>query len=102
LQVKIAERDEIVEVEFYFRDVDGAYALGRLYPRPDTELWKASYETVWSCAQPYKFVVVPVKSVASVVAMVPHRARGEGHFFLIEKPGADIVELVGEDEEDDE
>ena len=47
--------------------------------------------------------VVDVKTISSVVAMIPHGANfpGDttGHFFVVEKPGLDVAHMGGNDEE---
>ncbi|KAJ7720472.1 hypothetical protein DFH07DRAFT_760806 [Mycena maculata] len=93
-------RQEIAEVEFFFQTKDHVLALGSLYPRPDEELLKASYNTVWSCGAPEKPVVFRAKSIQSVVAMVPHENNGVDEFFLVEKPGLESIALSGYQEPD--
>ncbi|KAF7323224.1 hypothetical protein HMN09_00103100 [Mycena chlorophos] len=96
-------RAEIAEVEFYFRTRDGrTLALAGLYPRPDRELWELSFQTAWSCEKPDRFIVFPVQDIRAVVAMIPHKRNGQDYFFLVEKPGLDIISLTGDIEEDDE
>ncbi|KAJ6524622.1 hypothetical protein DFH09DRAFT_937130 [Mycena vulgaris] len=93
---------EIAEVEFYFCTKDGhALALASLYSRPEEELLRDSYKTVWSCQRTGKLTVINVRYIKSVVAMVPHKYNGQHAFFLVEKPGLDIISLSGYQEEDD-
>ena len=49
-------------------------------------------------------MVVDVKSIQSVVAMIPHAPLVDGRqstkcFFLVEKPGFDVAVMVGMEEE---
>ena len=98
----INAREEIAEVEFYFRTRDGqALSLGSLYSRPDQDLLRASYNTVWSCKAPQKLTVFKAKYILSVVAIVPHKPDGRDAFYLIEKPGLDMISLAGYEEIDD-
>ncbi|KAJ7049353.1 hypothetical protein C8F01DRAFT_1002515 [Mycena amicta] len=96
-------KTDLAEVEFYFRTRDGrTLALAALYPSLDQQLWTESYQTVWSCKKPETFIVFPVQDILSVVAMVPHQYRGEERFFLVEKPGMDIISFSAPAENDEE
>ena len=92
----------IGEVQFYFRsDHSGeehAYALVSVWTLPDVDMLRESFNTVYSCVymdQNY-LQVIDVKTITSVVAMVPMTPR-EGdrssQFFLLEKPGLEITHL---------
>ncbi|KAJ6490663.1 hypothetical protein C8R47DRAFT_1071048 [Mycena vitilis] len=101
-------KHQIAEVHFFFRailnDVVQPLALVDFYSVPDPELLELSYGTLWSCGyEPGEhMVVVPVKCILSVVAMVPHEAGPEeGNYYLVEKPGLDLVSLTGYMEADD-
>ncbi|KAI0054683.1 hypothetical protein BV25DRAFT_1816712 [Artomyces pyxidatus] len=89
-------------------------AVVALYGPPDEELLQVSSQTVWLA--PYLgetgLVVVKASSILSVVAMVPYKNIGgpehasgyiEGQrYFLVEKPGLDIMyKAVGEELEDE-
>ncbi|KAJ7669957.1 hypothetical protein DFH06DRAFT_1372493 [Mycena polygramma] len=94
---------EIAEVEFYFCKKDGSvFALASLYSRPDEELLRKSYNTVWSCKAPTELTVIRVTSIVSVVAMVPHIYNGNFAFFLVEKPGLAMLIMAGYEEPDDQ
>ncbi|KAJ7614720.1 hypothetical protein DFH06DRAFT_1368080 [Mycena polygramma] len=94
---------EIAEVEFYFCKKDGSvFALASLYSRPDEELLRKSYNTVWSCTAPTELTVIRVTSIVSVVAMVPHIHNGKFAFFLVEKPGLAMLIMAGYEEPDDQ
>ena len=92
----------IGEVQFYFRSnhtgEERAYALVSLWTLPDLEMLKESFDTVYSCVytdQTY-LRVIDVKTITSVVAMVPMTPRDgdrSAHFFLLEKPGLEITQL---------
>lgn len=95
-------RDDIAEIEYFFCTKDGpALALASFYSRPDPQLLQASYSTVWSCTGPTQFTVIKVKDIHSVVAMVPHMYNGSARFFLVEKPGLDMITLSGYQEDAD-
>lgn len=83
-----------------------------LYSDPDEEFLRESYNTVWSYGhgEGKHLKVIDAKSVLSVVAMVPHSIvpgakekyrDPEKTFFLVEKPGLDIMELAGWEEKED-
>ena len=85
---------EDVDEGWQFEDV----ALIRLYSLPDDSLLKTSSHTLASSKFSAEFVVVHVKSIKSVVGMIPHHltcpsGAVEGRFFLMEKPGLDISQL---------
>ncbi|KAJ7020029.1 hypothetical protein C8F04DRAFT_1197122 [Mycena alexandri] len=96
---------EIGEVQYYLRaSLRGeicALALIDFYSQPCPDLLKRSFETLWSCTfEPEADLrLIPVESIVSVVAMVPHQYAGQRRFFLVEKPG---LETIWEEEEDEE
>jgi hypothetical protein len=84
---------------------DLALALVSLYSAPHPKLLEVSHNMLWSCEyqgdSSLKFI--NVKSIQSVVAMIPHMPMIEGqqageHFFLVEKPGFDVAVIGGMDE----
>lgn len=83
-------------------------AVVQLYSPPDHALLERSFQTVVSCAQLDEIVVVDVKSILSVIALVPHTptlpdGTTEDRFFMLEKPGLDISKLtIPLEEEDDD
>lgn len=93
---------------------DGIYrfvtvAIVSVYSRPDPELLQRSTQTVWSCKHEadQALQLVSVKSIQSVVAMIPHRPKlpsgvVEDRFFLLEKPGLGLVTVDEEVDEEDE
>ncbi|KAJ6550772.1 hypothetical protein DFH09DRAFT_1086398 [Mycena vulgaris] len=100
----------ITEVQFFFRaEVNGApeaFALVDFYSDPWDVLLEESHQTVWSCGRKVgaHLSVIPVKSILSVVAMIPHKIEEDDdlRYFLVEKPGLDVISLAGYDEVDDE
>ncbi|KAJ7653464.1 hypothetical protein B0H17DRAFT_1147055 [Mycena rosella] len=74
---------EIAEVHFFFMaEVEGtreALVLANLYSQPDKEMLRASHRTVWWC------------NCEQVVAMIPW--HGSNSYFLVEKPGLDVIWL---------
>jgi hypothetical protein len=62
--------------------------------------------TLWSCEyqDDHTLKFIDVKTIQAVVVMIPHRPAIEGHlpsqcFFLVEKPGLDIVVMAGAGED---
>ena len=54
--------------------------------------------TVWSCLPDTTLEVIPIDSIVSMVAMVPHPVRQvelHGRMFVVEKIGLDIFYLGG-------
>ena len=97
------------EVQFYFvetfGDVPRALALVSIYSPPDEHLLQQSSTTLVVCGYQGEeaLTVIDVKSILSVVAMVPFPFLVGGHgnqYFIIEKIGLDILEA--DDPEDDE
>jgi hypothetical protein len=83
-------------------ETEKTLAMLSLYSPPHTGLLKQSYYTVWSCTHSGNRMVVDVKSIVSVVAMVPHQPFPEDpikHVFVVEKPGLDVAWLGGYIEE---
>ncbi|KAF7371937.1 hypothetical protein MVEN_00051600 [Mycena venus] len=101
-------KHQIAEVQFYFwakfDDAEHALALVDWYSEPCPNLLEHSYGTLWSCGyEPGKHLaVIPVQSILSVVAMIPHNVGEEAlRYFLVEKPGLDMISLAGYQEADD-
>ena len=76
-----------------------ALAIISMYSEPNPDLLVESHGTLVSCQYfgDDGLVVVEVSCIKSVVAMVPHNPphskNSELHFFLVERPGLDIVNL---------
>jgi len=97
------------EVRFYFTktlgDMSRAFALVSIYSPPDEYLLRHSNTALVVCRYRGEEIlaVIDVKSILSVVAMVPFPfivgGRGDQH-FVIEKIGLDVLEA--DDSEDDE
>lgn len=82
------------EEAWQFEDV----ALIRFYSLPDETLLKQSSHTFMSSKLSGEFVVMCIKSIKSMVGMIPHGLKHwsgiiEDHFFLLEKPGLDVSQL---------
>ncbi|KJA13103.1 hypothetical protein HYPSUDRAFT_151950 [Hypholoma sublateritium FD-334 SS-4] len=71
------------------------------YSEPDPELLEASHGTFISCAYlgDNSVRIIDISCIQSVVAMVPHTLERHGvdekHYFLVERPGLDVVCLGG-------
>ncbi|KAG2065942.1 hypothetical protein BDR04DRAFT_1160881 [Suillus decipiens] len=103
------------EVQFYFQmnlnETIKTLTLISLYSRPDYELLRESYNTLYSCTHQGNeaLMVVEVFAIQAVIAMVPHKLPNHPElcFFLVEKPGLDVAQFAGhiyedEDGDDDE
>ena len=69
-----------------------------MWSEPDLELLQDSFDTVYSCVYMGQtdLRVIDVKTIISVVAMVPMTPRDgdqSSQFFLLEKPGLEITRL---------
>ena len=96
------------EVLYYFRCKRQGNVLSlavlAAYSEPDVDLLAASHGTFISC----KYLgddnvqVIDVSRIQSVVAMVPHRLEKHNmqdqYYFLVERPGLDVVCLGGGEE----
>ena len=92
------------QVYYYFRalikETETALALVSLYSPPHRELLEYSYHTQMSCTYggDTHLRVVDIKSILSVIAMVPHLPfPGDSldRYFVVEKPGLDVAWLGG-------
>src|SRR4051794_216831 len=93
---------------YYFRlrvnEEEKTLALVSVYSQPDAALLIASSDTLWLCQDccDTALHVIDVKSIQSVVAMVPWPADDallNGRcYFLVEKLGLDIAYLGGNEE----
>ena len=90
-------------MQFYFRSnhssTERAYALVSVWSEPDTDLLRESVNTVYSCVYMGEedLRIIDVKAIVSVVAMVPmtpHNRDQSAQFFLLEKPGLAITQLM--------
>jgi hypothetical protein len=75
-------------------------ALVSLYSLPHEELLEYSHHTLLSCVYEgdARLQVIDIKSIMSVVAMVPHHPFLEDpldRYFVVEKPGLDVACLGG-------
>ncbi|KAG1759571.1 hypothetical protein EV702DRAFT_982724 [Suillus placidus] len=98
----------IAEVYFYFNmTIHGqrkTFAMVSEYSDPHQDLLQRSYHTVFACQYhgDASLKLTEVSTIQSVVAMVPHQFPGiDGTlFYLIERPGLDIITIGGINEED--
>ena len=92
------------QVYYYFqalvKEIETTLALVSLYSLPHEELLEYSHRTLLSCVYEgdAHLQVIDIKSIMSVVAMVPHNPfPGDSldRFFVVEKPGLDVACLGG-------
>ena len=78
-------------------------ALVSKYASPDAELLEESFNTLWAFKMQIPgeevFTVIDVKEIVSVVCIAPLLRCTDGMHFLCEKPGSDVAEMGGLDEE---
>jgi hypothetical protein len=72
-----------------------------LYSEPDPTLYRKSYGALRVCHHQGDagLRVVNVKSITSIVAMVPFSAADENQYFVAEKLGLDGAHMGGLDED---
>jgi len=84
---------------------DLALVLVSVYTKPDPTILHKSHNMLWSCEYQGDSVLrfVDVKTIQSVVAMIPHtlviEGRSSKHFFLVEKPGFNVAIMAGVEED---
>ena len=84
---------------------DLALALVSVYTKPNPTILRKSHNMLWSCEYQGDSALrfVDVKTIQSVVAMIPHTPAIEGRsskrFFLVEKPGFDVAIMAGVEED---
>lgn len=78
-------------------------ALVSKYSSLDAGLLKESFDTLWAFKKQIPgeevLTVIDVKSIISVVCIAPLPRRTDRMHFLCEKPGLDVAEMGGLDEE---
>jgi hypothetical protein len=84
---------------------DIVLGLVLLFSKPDPTLLQRSVRTLWSCEYQgdSALVFIDVKSIQVVVSMIPHTPSISGNvpterFFLVEKPGLDVIIIAGMEE----
>ncbi len=98
------------EVQYYFKVTlqlgtpKRGFAMVANYSPPDAGMLAESYGTLWSCRYmgTVGLKVIDIKTIASVVAMVPHphvsdsilQGKIEGHVYMGEKIGLDLMLLA--------
>jgi hypothetical protein len=85
------------------KETETALALVSLYSLPHRGLLEYSYHTLLSCTYggDTDLRVVDIKSIMSVIAMVPHHpfpGDSSDRYFVVEKPGLDVAWLGGVEE----
>ena len=92
------------QVYYYFQvlinETETTLAVVSLYSLPHEELLEYSHHTLLSCVYEgdAHLQVIDIKSIMSVVAMVPHHPFPEDlldRYFVVEKPGPDVACLGG-------
>jgi hypothetical protein len=80
---------------------DLTLAMVSLYSAPDPTLYRKSYGALRVCHHQGDdgLRVVNVKSIASVVAMVPFGSADENQYFVAENLGLDVPHMGGLDED---
>ncbi|KAF8064082.1 hypothetical protein FPV67DRAFT_1419918 [Lyophyllum atratum] len=115
IKVSDAESSDFAEVQYYFRlrfgDVVHTLAVISVFAPPDRGLFERSCQTVYACRYlgNTSLKVIHVRQIESVVAMVPdfkvteagHIETPDDRYFLVEKLGLGLTELLGVQEEDE-
>jgi hypothetical protein len=80
-----------------------ALALVSMYSAPHPELLNKSQNTLISVTHSGNpsLKVVDIRSIESVVAVIPHTLfqDGSSRFFVVEKPGLELVHMSGFDKD---
>ena len=87
-------REDVGEEAWQFEDI----VVIRTYSLPDDSLLKSSSHTLISSTFSDELVIVQIKSIKSVVGIIPHHLKCpsgviEDRFFVMEKPGLDISQV---------
>ena len=98
---------DFAEVIYYFRlqvapENTHTVAAIKPYGPPHNFLLAESSNTVYSCTKMDQVVIIDVKMIRSVVGMLPHKVERENRWFVVEKPGLDLWEMGGFEEELDD
>ncbi|TFY51304.1 hypothetical protein EVG20_g11063 [Dentipellis fragilis] len=100
VKIRLHNQLHFAEVQFYFRfTIDGGQeknlAMVSLFGSPDPNLLELSSQAVWSCTYggEQNMLVIDIKSIQSVVAMVPHTSDPTwvDRYFVVEKMGLEIA-----------
>ncbi|SJL09586.1 uncharacterized protein ARMOST_12966 [Armillaria ostoyae] len=116
VKININGRIDFAEVQYFFQLRFGedihTLALVSIYSPPNMSLLAESFQTVYTCDYQgdADLRAIFVTDIAAVVAMVPFFTvtnegdiiTPENKYFLVEKPGLEISELRGEEEDDTE
>ena len=78
-------------------------ALMSKYSSPNPELLEESFSTLWAFKKQMPgeevLTVIDVKDISSVVCIAPLPRGADRMYFLCEKPGLDVAQMDGLDEE---
>ena len=85
-------------------------AVGTLFSEPDLDLLNLSYSTVYACKLTDHVTVFHVQRIEAIVAMIPYFKvmqdgniiTPENEYFLLEKPGLEIAQLLDQAGMDDD
>jgi hypothetical protein len=102
--LKILHQDAVYvgEVKYYFLKIFGdeqqAFALVSLFSPPNEHILKSTQTTLPVCRYygESALMVINVKSILSVVAMIPFPFLIDGHgeqYFMVEQIGLDVIEV---------
>ena len=73
------------------------------YSSPDPELFKESFGTLWAFKKQMPgeevLTVIDVKDISSIVCIAPFLRGTDRMHFLCKKPGLDVAQMGGLDEE---
>ena len=99
----MAGEPEFAEVQMIIKKEMRTLALMSKYSSPNAELLKESFSTLWAFKKRIPgeevLMVIDVKDIISVVCIAPLPRCPDGMHFLCKKPGLDVVEMGGLDEE---
>jgi hypothetical protein len=109
-QILLEGKIRLAEVRFFVHihgeERETALALVSLFSEPDPTLLDLSFQALWSCQYQGDMALrfIDVKTIQAIVSMVPHMTAIQGRpveecFFLVEKPGLDVVVMTGADED---
>lgn len=101
MQILYQDAIRFAEVKFFFRktfrETSEALAVVSLYSPPDDHLLRTTHDTLCVCGYQGEdaLVVINIKSILSVVAMVPFPFVVGGRpnqYFMVERIGLDVIE----------
>ncbi|GLB43663.1 hypothetical protein LshimejAT787_1401750 [Lyophyllum shimeji] len=113
--VKFRDGNDIrfADIHYFFRikfgSIHHTLAVATLFTEPDADMFKSSHSTVCSCKLSDDVKAFHVKAIEALVSMVPFFKVApdgtiitpENEFFLVEKPGLEITQLLDPVDEED-